>query len=393
MASVEKRTTPNGTIGYYVRYRDTDGAQRSKSFPRKVDAGRFAATVEADKLRGTYRDPDAGNQRFKPYAAAWLAMQTFDPSTREAVELRLRLHVLPVLGGMELRQVKPSTIQAWVRGLSALSTSYQRVIFANVSSIFAAAVDDEHLVRNPCRAGSVRPPRIEARQVVPWTSEQVAAVRSALPARYALVAVLGAGLGLRQGEIFGLSPDDVDFLRGVVTVRRQVKVFANNRQAYALPKGRKVRTVPLPPSVRDALAAHLAAYPARRVVLPSESPDGTPTAATLVLSTRETGALNRNYFNPHIWKPALVAAGIEPDRTNGCHALRHHFASVLLDAGESIKAVASYLGHADAGFTLRVYTHLMPSSAERTKAAIDAAFAPPRVLNVYSESETAPIHA
>lgn len=55
--------------------------------------------------------------------------------------------------------------------------------------------------------------------------------------------------------------------------------------------------------------------------------------------------------------------------------VRHHYASVLLDAGESIKAVSEYLGHADAGFTLRTYTHLMPSSDERTRQAVDGALA------------------
>ena len=56
------------------------------------------------------------------------------------------------------------------------------------------------------------------------------------------------------------------------------------------------------------------------------------------------------------------------------HALRHFYASALLDAGESVKALASYLGHTDPGFTLRVYTHLMPASEERTRRAIDALF-------------------
>jgi integrase len=51
-------------------------------------------------------------------------------------------------------------------------------------------------------------------------------------------------------------------------------------------------------------------------------------------------------------------------RDDGMRALRHFFASVLLDAGESIKAVADYLGHSDPGFTLRTYTHLMPNSTE-----------------------------
>ncbi|MCP3786040.1 tyrosine-type recombinase/integrase [Micromonospora sp. A3M-1-15] len=56
--------------------------------------------------------------------------------------------------------------------------------------------------------------------------------------------------------------------------------------------------------------------------------------------------------------------------------LRHFYASALLDAGESIKALASYLGHSDPGFTLRVYTHLMPASEERTRNAIDRLFRP-----------------
>ena len=47
-------------------------------------------------------------------------------------------------------------------------------------------------------------------------------------------------------------------------------------------------------------------------------------------------------------------------------------ASVLLDAGESVKALAQYLGHSDPGFTLRVYTHLMPTSHERTRRAVYA---------------------
>jgi integrase len=57
------------------------------------------------------------------------------------------------------------------------------------------------------------------------------------------------------------------------------------------------------------------------------------------------------------------------------HVLRHTYASVLLDAGESVKALSAYLGHADPGFTLRIYTHLLPASEDRTRRAIDKAFA------------------
>jgi integrase len=53
------------------------------------------------------------------------------------------------------------------------------------------------------------------------------------------------------------------------------------------------------------------------------------------------------------------------------HALRHFYASVLLSAGENIKALSTYFGHSDPGFTLGLYTHLMPSSEGRTRKAVD----------------------
>ncbi len=58
------------------------------------------------------------------------------------------------------------------------------------------------------------------------------------------------------------------------------------------------------------------------------------------------------------------------------HALRHFHAPVLLDAGESIKAVSEYLGHSDPGLTLRVYARLMPTSQARTRKAVDRVFLP-----------------
>ena len=67
------------------------------------------------------------------------------------------------------------------------------------------------------------------------------------------------------------------------------------------------------------------------------------------------------------------------------HALRHHFASVLLDAGESVRALADYLGRADPGFTLRTHTHLMPSSEARARRAVDVALGP-RVTAVSREA-------
>jgi len=374
-----ERTATNGkrTVTYRVRWRETDGRARAKTFRRKVEADRFAAMVSADIVRGHYIDPDAGKVRFDDYAAQWLAAQTFEEGTVEMVELRFRLHVMPHLGSRNLADIQPSTIQGWLRTLTGLSGNYQKVMYANVSSVFTAAVDDGLIPKNPCKAPSVRRPKSDPRKLKPWTREQAMAVRDQLPDQFKLVVDLGIGLGLRQGEIFGLSLDDIDLNTGEIEIKRQVKLLGSNRQLFGLPKGRKIRTVPLPDRVLELINDHVTRYPPRSVTLPWDKSDGPERTFDLILYSRESRALNRNYFNPKIWRPALRAAGLEAKRENGCHALRHFYASTLLDAGESILALSEYLGHADPGFTLRTYTHLMPSSTERTKAAIDAMLSVP----------------
>jgi integrase len=227
----------NGRVRWYARWIDPDGRPRSKVFEKKKPADDFLDGILGDIHRGVYVDPEAGKVKFRAYADEWLAIQTFDRSTRETVQQRLEKHVYPVLGNHQLRAIKPSAIQAWQRGLGRLAASHRRVILVNVSTIFSAAVDDELIAKNPCRARSVTKPKVPAKKVTPWKLEQVLAVRSALVERYRVVATLGVGLGLRQGEIFGLSTDDIDWLRGSIEVQRQVKLFLNGKQAFALPKG------------------------------------------------------------------------------------------------------------------------------------------------------------
>ncbi|MFE5602321.1 tyrosine-type recombinase/integrase [Streptomyces coelicoflavus] len=59
----------------------------------------------------------------------------------------------------------------------------------------------------------------------------------------------------------------------------------------------------------------------------------------------------------------------------GPHALRHHYASLLIKHGESVKTVSERLGHTNAAMTLNIYTHLWPDSEERTRAEVDKAYA------------------
>lgn len=376
MASIEKRPPrrPGGAVSYRVRFRDPSGAQRSRSFAQRKTAVVFANEVEADKQRGRYVDHALGRMTLEEYAAEWFKIQTFDESTRESTEIRLRVHILPVLGSTPLSALRPTQIQSWMRGKQeTLAATTVRQLLTNLSTILNAAVDDGRIGKNPCRAGSLRPPKAPARRVVPWEEERVVALRRALPDRYRLTVALATGLGLRQGEVFGLAVDDIDFLRGVVHVKRQVKIVGK-RLVFGPPKGGKVRDVPLPEHVKLLIAAHLTHFPARLVALPWRSPTGDAVSARLILSSREGKALNRNYFNTFVWRPAREVAGLPDTRDSGMHGGRHFYASALLDAGISIRAVAEYLGHSDPGFTLRTYTHLMPAAEDKTRRAVDQVF-------------------
>jgi hypothetical protein len=65
-------------------------------------------------------------------------------------------------------------------------------------------------------------PKVQRKQVVPLTTEQVAAVRDALPPQLQALVTLAAGTGMHQGECFGLTVDRVRFLERTVAVDRQL---------------------------------------------------------------------------------------------------------------------------------------------------------------------------
>ncbi len=376
MAHIQDRGTGHQRR-WQARFRDPEGRERSKTFTRKVDAQRWLDQVTADLVTGRYVDPKAGRVSLGEFAAQWLDGQTFDASTRETMESRIRTHILPTIGHFELRHLKPSTVQAWVRSRQTeVAPSYCRLLLSNLSTILSAAVEDGLIASNPCAVSSVKAPRVDRRRVVPWTVETVHAVIEGHPDEFSAVPVLGAGCGLRQGEIFGLSVDAVDFLRRVIYVRQQLRLV-ENQVVLAPPKGGREREVPLPDVVAMAVAKHVQRCGTATVGLPWREPGGEIRRVELVFTNRDRGPLTRAYFTHNAWKPALQGAGLERNRDNGMHALRHHYASVLLENGVSIRAVSEYLGHHDPGFTLRTYAHLMPESEDRARAAIDAALGAP----------------
>ena len=377
MAHVEDRWKRDGRRGtgrrWRVRYAGPDGRERSRSFDRKTDAEQFRVRTEADVQRGTWLDPAAGRITLRSQAAARLAGYHADSSRAEKMRQHLDLHILPALGDYALGQLaqRPSIVGQFIASLK-LAPGTAGQVFITLSAVLAAAVDDGLIERNPCRSASVKRPRPVRRKVTPWTGGEVAAVRAALPPRWQAMVDCGAGLGFRQGETFGLGPDEIDFLRRVVHVRRQVKP-QGGRWWFASPKGGRERDVPLPRPVALALSAHIERHPPQPVTLPWHEPGsrrhGQPVTAALLFTSLRGGQLNPSTFNSTAWKTARPAAGV----SGGMHSLRHYYASVLLSGGVDIRALSEYLGHHDPGFTLRTYAHLLPSAEGRALRAIEAA--------------------
>lgn len=369
MANIQRR--PNGK--YRARYRDLGGQEHSRHFGRKVDAQRWLDETTAALVTGQYVDPAAGRVTFREYAEQWRTAAPHGTATRDKVRRSLERHVYPTFGRMPMRSIRPTAVQAWVTALP-LAPSTARVTLSYVIAIFRAAVRDKVIVVSP--AVDIKPPTAGRGEVFIPTPEQVDVLRRTLPERYRAVVDLVVGSGLRQGEVFGLEVDSVDFLGArELEVRQQLRWISPDPIHLAPPKTVEAeRRIPLAQVTLDALAAHLAAWPA----------EGTPVedrvdrrrreprqrSARLMFSTAQGLPITRPSWSG-IWGPAARAAGL-PERI-GLHALRHYYASALIHHGESVKVVQRRLGHSDATTTLQTYAHLFPDSDDRTRQAVEAA--------------------
>ena len=339
---VKERTVRHGKgHRWRARYLDPDGRERNRSFATKVMAEKFLTEVEHSKIAGSYRDPDAGRVTLRKYAAGWVEGYPEDSSRGEKIRQQLALHILPKLGGVTLAELerRPSMVQQFFTGLP-MGDSGKSQIAITLSTILNAAVSDHRISENPCKVQSVRVPRQPRRKVTPWTPAQVEDIRSGLPGRYQAITDCGSGLGERQGEIFAMGPDEIDFLRRKVHVRRQVK-RVGGRMWFALPKGGKERDVPLPEWVSLRLAAHIEAYPPVEITLPWNEPGNTkrhgkPVTFAL-LFIKNGGPVHHSTFNTTAWTPARNTAGITE---GGLHQLRHLYASALQVSG--VASAASF---------------------------------------------------
>ena len=132
---------------------------------------------------------------------------------------------MPVFGNYGLAAIRPTIVQQWIKDLQSvkgLAPSTIETIYVIFASTMRGAVRDSYIRRTPCI--DIRLPEISKTIVRLLTPAQVLALADAVPQRYALLVLLGAGAGLRQGEAFGLALDRIDATTGMITIDRQVVV-------------------------------------------------------------------------------------------------------------------------------------------------------------------------
>jgi integrase len=356
---------------YRVRYL-VDGRERSGgSFDRKIDADRRLIELRADLLRGQWVDP-TDQTIVIDYARVFAATRPHSERTAARVESMLSNHLEGApLGSRRLAAVRPSEAQAWVTDRAkVLKPSTLRLLVGLVRSVFASAALDRLIGTSPFVRVTL--PRHEQERILPLTVDQVRDLADVVADQYRALVIVQAALGLRLGELLGLRVDDVDFLRRTVRIEHQV---AQKTRELVPPKtSRSRRTVPLPQVAAEALAVHLAEFPA-------SDPVGCACPTTVTCSRSRSALLFhtstglpmwQEHYGTRVFAKAVERTGLPAGTTS--HDLRHHYASVLLAAGESVVAVAERLGHEDGTLVLTTYGHLMPDSEDRTRKAVDAAW-------------------
>lgn len=385
---------------WQVRWDDPDSASRRQ--PRRSfelrdpapgelpDPNRHAAAfdklIQGQIVRNDYTDPNAGTVTLQVYAEQWRKTRVHGESAAAGLAGRLRNHVYEgepgsgktPMGGVSIGQHamgllsrRPSLVAAWVAAMP-LSDSSKRLVIGDVSGVFRAAAEDGIVRSDPTGSSAVdRPPRGRSR-AQPYTAAEVAGIARCMPERFAVVPFLGAGTGMREGELAALGAGDV--VRGKkpkIRVLRQLKPV-EGRLCFAPVKNRKPHDVPVPPELLELLDAHTARFAPLTVTLPWHEPGsklhGRDVTVQLLLSRGGTLPADRNVMDA-AWRTGAARWLAETvpwarrqrglARGYGIHRLRHTFASVQLRDGIDVVRVSSWLGDTVEVVT-RTYLHLMP---------------------------------
>ena len=382
MATIRKRHTASGETRWDVRYWDPQRRQRTRTFQRKIDADKFANLVETDIARGEWLDPDLAKETFGDWASRWLLTTGGRaPKTRERYESTLRRHLLPRFENTPVSRITHPAVLALLAELDSSGASLHtaRNVRAVLRLVLELARRSGAIRVNPVDGATLSMP--PATEMVFLTAEQISTLASEVAIRhsvgdgragtthpeYGLLVRFAGFTGLRAGEIVALRTAAIDTMRG------RVHVLASATEAYGRihfgpPKTKQRRSVPIPKSLVDELAEHLAGKGESDFVFTSEQGD----------TLRYTNFYRRRF------KPTVGRAGL-PEATR-FHDLRHSCAALLIAEGAHPKAIMEWLGHSSIQVTLGTYGHLFPNLEASLVDALDEVYRSAQPIQVATVS-------
>ena len=326
---------------------------------------------------GTYKEP------CKMTVGQWLDIWTADymggvkPSTAFLYGEQIRLYIKPALGAVKLEALNTHTIQGFYNGLSiereggkALSPKSVKNIHGILHKALQQAVAVGYIRFNPADACTL--PRAEKKEISPLDEEQIATFLKAIEGhRHELLYKVALFTGMREGEVLGLMWDCVDFEKGTITIKRQLRREQKKGGTYYIttPKNGKPRTITPAPWVMKLLRSQKARQAEQQLKM------GQLWENSGMVFTNETGGYLSYRTVYDCFKRIVAQMGTPSTRF---HDLRHTFAVASLRAGDDIKTVQGNLGHHTAAFTLDVYGHvteqMKKDSAQRMEGFIKGVF-------------------
>ncbi len=310
-----------------------------------------AAVEQAQQVDVTHTD----EYTVATWLRAWYdlyALPNIRQATADRYKLMIETYTIPRIGKIKLKKLTSRDLQQLYKylmehgrvnqrsghGNPGLSSTTVRSVHLMLHSAFERAVKERLIARNPtddCIAPKVQ--KVEMKTLRPEHLKsylEAADARGVLPMFY-----LELVSGLRKGELVALLWDDLDLQNRTISVSKQYIKNPSGKLTLSRPKTEtSVRRVSSPQEAVDLLIQEHERHPDSPYMFPS----------------RTTGEMYYPDSVVKLHEKILRDAGLEHI---SFHALRHTFATLALQNGVDIKTVSSMLGHYDAGFTLRTYTH------------------------------------
>lgn len=303
----------------------------------------------------------------------WLASRARElrPKTIEGYEHTINRHVLPHLGHLEVRELTPYHVQAWIDEQAAAGVGATTLGHAvkRLRSALDGAVRLGLVTTNAARlATSPAQQKASYAILTKGQVEQLLAVAEAdhfHPLWHLLVLA-----GLRRGEALGLRWRDVDLSKQEIHIKQTVEVV-RSRPVIGKPKTKSaIRTIAIPQTLVNALRQHKDRQTFHITAMRTGPFAELYLDRDLVICTETGGPHNPANIYDHL-TAMLERASLPRVRV---HDLRHTYASHLIADGVPLPVVAKQLGHASPAITMQVYAHMVPGQQREAADAIERLF-------------------